>query len=476
MKLRTRLVVTSLAVAIPIAILIYEVSESLRARDMRTALDRFVTSQMTDDFRDRCDSNPNWFLAGPRPDRPKPEVLAAPDADVIAPRPPTHNVPFEYFAYDETFTALSSAGPRFPADLRLAMRRGANVVTGPFNTNLGTGFQEAILTGWTNTPCAAVLFRMWPKPGQTSERVWFFLMTVLVVTAVALLAGGPIVLRIRRLGLEARQSASEEYRSSVVVGGRDEMSALAFAFNEAASDIRRRATDVKDREESLRRYIASTTESVTAPLIELERRLGDLQSAAGGAEPRAGIQQAVADAHAVAMRLQNLSAAATLRMSSESAGKGSVDLNALVQRVLVRQTPFANASQVTLSQAAADRDARLSADTALLEQAVNNLVDNGIRYNRAGGQVLISVDRTRDGRVSLRVSDDGPGAPDEVLSRLNANRRFRGDEGRAKRSGELGLGLAVVREVCDRFGIQWAFRKSARGWFEAELTGGTSGT
>src|SRR5689334_15075896 len=106
MKLRTRLGVTSFAGAFPVALLIYEINESLRARDMRVALDRFVTSQMTDDFRDRCESNPNWFLAGPRPDRPKPEVLAAPDADVNAPRPPTHNVPFEFFAYDETFAAL----------------------------------------------------------------------------------------------------------------------------------------------------------------------------------------------------------------------------------------------------------------------------------------------------------------------------------------------------------------------------------
>jgi signal transduction histidine kinase len=71
----------------------------------------------------------------------------------------------------------------------------------------------------------------------------------------------------------------------------------------------------------------------------------------------------------------------------------------------------------------------------------------------------------------LRVTDDGPGAPDEVLAKLNANRRFRGDEGKAGARGDLGLGLAVVREVCDRAGIRWAFRRSGRGWFEAELTG-----
>ena len=86
MKLRARLLVMALLSAIPATMLVFTVNESLRARDMRLALGRFVTSQLTDDTRERCESNPNWFLAGPRPDRPSPQQLAAPDADVIAPR------------------------------------------------------------------------------------------------------------------------------------------------------------------------------------------------------------------------------------------------------------------------------------------------------------------------------------------------------------------------------------------------------
>ena len=116
MKLRPRLLVVSVLAALPAAILLYELNESLRTRDMTLAVDRFIASQMTDDFRERCESNPNWFIAGPREDRPRPEVLAAPDADVTAPRPPTQELPFEYFAYDASFTALSSAGPRLPTD------------------------------------------------------------------------------------------------------------------------------------------------------------------------------------------------------------------------------------------------------------------------------------------------------------------------------------------------------------------------
>jgi signal transduction histidine kinase len=471
MKLRARLLVMALLSAILATMLVFAVNESLRARDMRLALGRFVTSQLTDDTRERCESNPNWFLAGPRPDRPSPQQLATPDADVIAPRAPIQELPFEFFAYDDGFLPLSTAGPRFPAEFRAALKSGSRITTGPFVTSSGTGQQEAVLTGWFGSPCVALLFRMRPVPQQTTERALIFLSLGILLFGVALVAGAPIVSRLKKLAAEAQQSASGEYRSGVTVGGRDEMSALAFAFNEAAADIRRRATDVKDREESLRRYIAITSENVTAPLAALERRLAAIDRPDGSADMRAEIKAALVDAHSLAMRLQNLSVAATLRLAMESPAVDAVDLHALLQRVVERQAPFARANGVTIAFVPEDGPIVAAADTALLEQAVNNLVDNAIRYNRGGGQVTIALDRTRDGRFSLRVSDDGPGAPDDVLAKLNANRRFRGDEGRNQRPGDLGLGLAIVREVADRFRMQWAFRRSARGWFEAELTG-----
>jgi signal transduction histidine kinase len=312
---------------------------------------------------------------------------------------------------------------------------------------------------------------MRPIPHQATERLLIFLSLGLLFFGLALVAGAPIVSRLRKLGLEARQSASEEYRSGVTVSGRDEMSAIAFAFNEAAADIRRRATDVRDREESLRRYIANTSENVTTPLTALERRLAAIDRSDAPEKMQAEIEAAVVDAHNLAMRLQNLSVAAALRMTMETAAADAVDLGLLVHRVIDRQAGFAGAGSVSVEFVPAGGPTVAAADAALLEQAVNNLVDNAIRYNRHGGHVTIALDRTRDGRFSLRVSDDGPGAPDDVIAKLNANRRFRGDEGRTQRPGDLGLGLAIVREVADRFKMQWAFRRSAKGWFEAELTG-----
>ena len=302
-----------------------------------------------------------------------------------------------------------------------------------------------------------------------------FVAAFALILGVALVAGGPIVLRVRRLGIEARQAASDEYRSTISVAGRDELSALAFAFNEAGAEIRRRATDTKDREDSLRRYIASTTERVTGPLADLERRLGGIDANGAAPADRLELRAAVADAHTMAMRLQNLAAAATLRMTIETPANDVIDLSAVITRVIDRQAPFAQALGVAVAASPGNTSATAKGDAGLVEQALNNLVDNAIRYNREGGRVNVTLDRTSDGRFALRVADDGPGVPDDVLSKLNANRRFRGDEGRSSVPGELGLGLAVVREVGDRFGMKWAFRRSSLGWFEAELTGPIAG-
>src|SRR6478736_1738812 len=120
MKLRLRLLITAFVAAVPAAILLYLLVDHFREQEQRLTLERVVAAQLTDDTRQRCESNPNWFLAGPRPDRPTAEQLAAPDADVYAPRPQIQNLPVDYFAYDDTFQPLSTAGPRFPTDFKQA--------------------------------------------------------------------------------------------------------------------------------------------------------------------------------------------------------------------------------------------------------------------------------------------------------------------------------------------------------------------
>ncbi|QKW19610.1 sensor histidine kinase KdpD [Kitasatospora sp. NA04385] len=83
------------------------------------------------------------------------------------------------------------------------------------------------------------------------------------------------------------------------------------------------------------------------------------------------------------------------------------------------------------------------ADAGLLERVLANLVENAVKYGRAGSPVLVKADLLeRAGRVELRVVDRGPGVPEEARERIFAPFQRYGD---APRGAGVGLGLAVAR-------------------------------
>ncbi|MCB0325535.1 MAG: HAMP domain-containing protein, partial [Bdellovibrionales bacterium] len=93
-------------------------------------------------------------------------------------------------------------------------------------------------------------------------------------------------------------------------------------------------------------------------------------------------------------------------------------------------------------------DQKLTAifDRSLLEQAVMNLVDNAIKYSGRKGSVFVRG-MTRDGgAIAIEVEDEGPGIPQEHLSRL-FERFYRVDKARSRNIGGTGLGLAIVKHV-----------------------------
>ena len=80
-----------------------------------------------------------------------------------------------------------------------------------------------------------------------------------------------------------------------------------------------------------------------------------------------------------------------------------------------------------------------------LSLALNNLVENAIKYNQPGGSVQITISRS-NGKAILRVADTGCGIPDEYRTSI-FEPFFRVDKSRSREMGGAGLGLALVREI-----------------------------
>lgn len=125
---------------------------------------------------------------------------------------------------------------------------------------------------------------------------------------------------------------------------------------------------------------------------------------------------------------------------------GRVDLADVALRVIERYLPQAIKKEIDLGYEGLQSDAVVHGSEILLSELLGNLIDNSIRYGRAGGRVTVMTARASDSIV-LSVADDGPGFPAEERPRV-FQRFFRTD---SSAGGGAGLGLAIVKEIAERY-------------------------
>jgi signal transduction histidine kinase len=291
-------------------------------------------------------------------------------------------------------------------------------------------------------------------------------------------AAGPVVRRLRGLTAAVGQAAAAHYARPLEVAGRDEIAALARAFNDAAAEVRDHVARVEAREQTLRSFVANTTHDVMLPLTVLQGYLAALrQSSQEGRCDADVVQSASEEAHYLASLVHNLGAAAKLEAGEPHVERHAVNLNALVERAAGRHRPIAAPRDIEVNTAVPERQLVATGDVTLIEQAVSNLIHNAVRYNQPGGHVAVvlepaaSADGSGDnGRFRLRVFDDGPGVPEELYGRL-AEPHYRADDARTRSPGGQGLGLSIARQVADRHGFTMDIRRSEAGGLEVELAG-----
>jgi two-component system, sensor histidine kinase len=96
------------------------------------------------------------------------------------------------------------------------------------------------------------------------------------------------------------------------------------------------------------------------------------------------------------------------------------------------------------------RSAWINADIVRIEQIVNNLIVNALKFTPKGGKIQITVER-QDHHVLLTVKDSGSGIKPDLLSRI-FDLFERGEAAFAKDPGGLGIGLTLVKRLVELHG------------------------
>lgn len=125
--------------------------------------------------------------------------------------------------------------------------------------------------------------------------------------------------------------------------------------------------------------------------------------------------------------------------------KELVDLYEISSEIIERLLPVAERNMVTLHLEGSP--VKMVAVRAMMLDLIYNLCENGIKYNRQGGKVTISISE-EDQHPVIRVSDTGIGIPSKYQERI-FERFYRIDKSHSKQTGGTGLGLSIVKHVVE---------------------------
>ena len=149
----------------------------------------------------------------------------------------------------------------------------------------------------------------------------------------------------------------------------------------------------------------------------------------------------------LAYLIEDILTLSTLESGSTGLDLREVKLHQIAESVLDGLREMADKKKVQLKNSVPEA-LTLQADSQRLFQALNNLVENGIKY---GGECVYVSASHMDGKLDLCVSDDGPGIPAEACDRI-FERFFRIDKARSREMGGTGLGLSIVKHIIQLHG------------------------
>jgi two-component system sensor histidine kinase CpxA len=284
--------------------------------------------------------------------------------------------------------------------------------------------------------------------------------TLIVGTIVCFLLARFLSAPIHQLRLATRSIAAGDLAVSVsgpLQGRRDELAMLALDFDAMAARLR---VLLESRQQLLR----DISHELRSPLARLQIALGLAR------RPGADLAQELDRIERETQRLDELigeiMSLCRLDDPARQLDSEPVAVDELLDGLCEDARMEADAGGVRIDLRATP-GLQITGDRELLHRAIENVVRNAIRFSPAGGLISIVAEAAATA-VVIRVSDQGPGVPAELLGRI-FEPFFRVGTARDRDSGGNGIGLAITARVVGLHGGSVSARNRDSGGLLVEL-------
>lgn len=279
----------------------------------------------------------------------------------------------------------------------------------------------------------------------------------IVSVALAILFSNSLTKRIKALLRGIRVAWDGDYSYKISTRGNDELSALASEFNSLTERL-------QNTEEMRRRFVSDASHELKTPLASINLLSDSIVQNKDMSMDT--VRDFVNDIGQEASRLtrttEKLLSLTRLDSSDLESERVPVDVGSVAGSALHMLRPLADKTGVRLITDIEEGCLILSTEDDLY-QIIFNLSENGIKYNKFGGSLTVSV-RREPGEIKLVFEDTGVGIPEEDAPHI-FERFYRVDKARGQELGGSGLGLSIVKDTVLGHGgqVEVATRASGKG-------------
>jgi len=251
-------------------------------------------------------------------------------------------------------------------------------------------------------------------------------------------------------------------RAGVPTAGRHDETA------ELMRDFDRMAERIENLVAAQNRLLTDISHELRSPLARLNVAL-ELARQRSGSEAASALERIDRESTRLNEMIQRLLTLARLESGEDQLEKCPVDLEQLV-REIAKDASFEAQSRRSHVEVHIADNCLVDGNPSLLHSAIENVVRNAIRYTEAGTSVHIHLERTdaAPAEAIVRVSDSGPGVPEEALDKL-FRPFYRIDDARRRQTGGVGLGLSITARAVELSGGSVEARNRTQGGLIIEI-------
>lgn len=268
--------------------------------------------------------------------------------------------------------------------------------------------------------------------------------SILVVVIVSFFFARYLARPIKQLNEAALEIADGNLDKELNVNRNDEFGMLAESLNKMAGTLKADNDQLKKLNEKQNQFFADITHEVRNPLHTISGALEMIQVPNLDKEKKSQyMATAQKQVERVVRLFEDIKSLQRYDYDESFIRKSEFELGLLLQEVVGTYTPIAAEKELKF-QLDIKSKVFVKADRDKIEQVLDNLISNAVKYTNEGSILVECISRGNE--VEISISDSGIGIDKVHLDRL-FDRFYRTDKARSRDKGGTGLGLSVVKGI-----------------------------